>query len=128
MMQTMIETFEARKEFTGRSLQNQLDQPAEVELLPVIVRFNSPVPDIPKLLSLFGQTVTTGSDSRIPEHREDTVQGEVSREHFRVLAHLQLMIGELTPESLETLLDSGMVQHFSWDKEELVYFQTKEQT
>lgn len=127
-MQTMIETFEARKEFTGRSLLDQQDQPAEGELLPVIVRLQSPVPDVPQLLSLFGQKEQSGSDTGTEDPREDAVQGEASREHVRVLAQLQLLIGELTPESLKTLLDSGMVQHFSWDNEELVYFRTKEQS
>lgn len=127
-MQTTIETFEARKEFTGRSLLDHREQPTEGGLLPVIVRFNSPVPDTLRLLSLFGQANESGSETGTEDPREDTVQGEASREHFRVLAHLQLLIGELTPESLETLLDSGMVQHFSWDNEELVYFRTKEQT
>lgn len=157
MNRARIDTLEARREFVGQSLKNNYqamlsseetsstrNEQTEMELLPVIVRLISPVPEASKLLTLFGSredltvngshtisavTVTENkTKTNIPadEKRQSSNDSEHDLEHFRILTNLGILIGELSPSSLEKLLEAGLVQKFSWDLEELVYFKRSE--
>jgi len=126
-MTEAIRAFEGREEFVGPSMEatSDLDFLGVAEesegLLPVVVHFSDSLPDVHELLSMLWHVDADWKNEVVGDDVLSETSSKEPDEHFRLLPHIGVLIGKLTPVSLTTLLDSTLVRSFSWDIRKLEY-------